>query len=45
MKLIKNLIHKINWPNVIKRIVLIILIHILTYLLHLSWIPEKYENQ
>ena len=40
----RNLVKQIKWPQVIKRITLIILIHILAALLHLSWKPEKFEN-
>ena len=44
MYFIKKLVKQIKWPQVIKRIILIILIHILVALLHLSWKPEKFQN-
>ena len=44
MNFIKKLVTQIKWHQVIKRIILITLIHILVALLHLSWIPEKFQN-
>ena len=44
MNFIKSLVKQIKWPQVIKRIILIILIHIQALVLHLSWIPEKFQN-
>ena len=44
MNFLTCLVKQIKWKQVIKRIILIILIHILTFVLHLSWKPEKFQN-